>query len=127
MVRMARRTVCADKTHRNAVGFARNVECDFVALQPYRAAAFALYRTADHLAGNLPLAFPEHMVDRRPDRSQPPRDLAFGHPNRKSPGKFLRYESGGKIALAPARMIHQRGEERNVMADAVDVEGIERG
>src|ERR1700733_10470630 len=106
MVRMARRTVGADKAHRNAVGFARNVERDFVAVQPYRAATLALHRAADHLARNLPLALPEHMVDRRPDRRQPPRDLAFGLTNRKSPGKFLRDEAGGKIALAPARMIH---------------------
>src|ERR1700722_3419756 len=122
MMRMAQGTVGADKMHRNAVGFARNIERDFVPPQPYRAAAFALYRTADQLAGDLPLALAEHMVDRRPDRCQPPRDLAFGRANRKSPGKFLRYETGGKIALAPARMIHQRGEERNVMTDAVDVE-----
>ena len=42
-------------------------------------------------------------------------------------GKLLGDEAGGKIAAAPARMIHQRRQERNVVTDAVDVEGIKRG
>src|ERR1700733_10758894 len=120
MMRMAQGTVGADKMHRNAVGFARDIERDFVALQPYRAAAFALFPTADQLAGDLPLALAEHTVRWSPDPCRPPRDLAFGGANRKSPGKLLRYDTGRKIALAPARMIHQRGEERNVMTDPVD-------
>jgi len=37
-------------------------------LQPHRAAALALHRAADHLAGNLPLAFAQHMIDGRRDR-----------------------------------------------------------
>ena len=62
------------------------------------------------------------MIDRGPDCREPARDLAFGRTNRKAFRKFLRYEAGGKIALAPAPMMHQRRQERNVVADAVDVE-----
>ena len=100
---------------------------DLVALEPHRAAALALHRTADHLAGNLPLALAEHVIDRGADRGEPPRDLAFRRTRGKPPRKLLRDEAGGKIALAPARMVHQRRQERNVVADAVDIERIERG
>ena len=84
MMRMARRAVGVDEAHRNAVGFAQNIERDFVAFQPDRAAALALHRPARQLAGNLPLALAEHVVDGGSDRRQPAGDLAFGHANRKS-------------------------------------------
>ena len=61
------------------------------------------------------------------DRREPARDLAFRRARRKTLGKFLGDEAGRKIALAPARMVHQRRQERNVVADAVDIERIERG
>ena len=83
---------------------------------------FALHQTAAHLAGNLPLAFAEHVIDRSPDRGQPARDLAFGAANRKPLRKLFSDEAGGKITLAPARVVHQRRQERNVVPDAVDVE-----
>jgi hypothetical protein len=44
----------------------------------------------------------------------------------KSLGEFLRDKAGRQIALAPARMVHQRREEWNVVADAIDIERIER-
>src|SRR5260370_1619872 len=122
MVRIARRAVGADKSHRDAVGFARDIERDFVALQPYRAAALALHQPAVHLTGYLPLALAEHMIDGSRNRRQPAGDLAFRRTNRKPAGKFLRYEAGGKISLSPARLMHQRGEERDVVTDAIDVE-----
>ncbi len=84
MMPMAERAVGADKTHRDTVGFARDIERDFVALEPHRAAALALHQPADHLAGNLPLAFAEHVIDRRADRRQPARDLAFRRASRKA-------------------------------------------
>ena len=40
--------------------------------------------------------------------------------------EFLGDEAGGKPALAPARVLHQRGQERDVVLDPVDDEGIER-
>src|SRR5258705_12362740 len=126
-MRISRRVGGADKTHRDPVGFARNIERYFVALQPNRAAALALHQPAVQLAGNLPLALAQHMIDGRRNRRQPAGDLAFRRTNRKPSGKFLRYEAGGEIALAPARMMHQRRQERNVVTNAIDVERIERG
>ena len=41
-------------------------------------------------------------------------------------GKFLGDEAGRKAARLPARMRHQGREERDVVADAVDHERIER-
>ena len=46
---------------------------------------------------------------------------------RKPLWKFFGDETGRELALAPARMVHQRRQERNVVPDAVDIEGIERG
>ena len=83
LMRIAERAVGADEAHRDAIGFARDIERDFAAVQPHRAAALALHRAAGHLAGNLPLAFAEHVIDRGRDRGQPAGDLAFGHANRK--------------------------------------------
>ena len=41
-------------------------------------------------------------------------------------GKFLGDELGREPPLAPALVAHQHGEEGDVMAEAVDGEGIER-
>ena len=76
-MRIARQIVGADETHRDAVGLARDVERDFRAIEPHRAAALALHQPAVQLAGNLPLAFAEHMVDGGANRGKPPSDLAF--------------------------------------------------
>ena len=116
------RAVRADKAHREVIGLAHDLKRDFLALEPDRAAALALHGATDHLAGNLPLAFAEHVIDGGGDRGQPTRDLAFRRTRREPVRKFLGDEAGGKLALAPARMAHQRREERNVVPDTVDVE-----
>ena len=41
-------------------------------------------------------------------------------------GIFLGDEAGGELAGAEARMLHQRREEIDIVADAVDLEGVER-
>src|SRR6266700_612589 len=127
MMQMAGRAISADKTHRDGAGLARDVEKDLVATEPHRAPSLALDRTADHLVGNLSLALAEHVIDRRSHRGDPARHLAVSRVGGKSLRKFLRDETGRQPALAPARMIHQCGEERNVVADTVDIERIERG
>ena len=53
--------------------------------------------------------------------------LAFSDERPETVGEFLGDEAGREPPLAPARMLHQRGQKRNVMADAVDDEGVERG
>ncbi len=127
IVRIAGQSIGADETHRDAIGLARHIEGDFVAIEPHRAAAFALHQPAGQLSGNLPLALAKHMVDRGSHGRQPPRDLAFRRMGGKALRKFLRDEAGGKLALAPARMAHQRRQERNVVPDPVDVKRIQRG
>ena len=118
---MARRAIGFDKANHEIVGLARDLERDFLAIEPHRAAALALHGPSDHLARNLPLAFAEHVIDGGGNRCQPPRDLTFRRARRKSARKFLGDEAGGKLALAPSRMVHQRGQERNIVPDAVDI------
>src|SRR6266699_1277200 len=127
MMRLADRAIRADEAHRDAAVLARDVENDLVAAEPHRAPSLALDRPADHLPGNLPLALAEHVIDRRAHGGEPSRDLAFGRTRGKTFRKFLRDEAGGQVTLAPARMIHQCRQERNVVADAIDIERIERG
>ena len=89
-MRIAGRAVGADEAHRDAVGLARDVEHDLVALEPHRAAALALHQAAGQLAGNLPLAFAEHVIDRSADRRQPARHFAFRARARKIPSEIPR-------------------------------------
>ena len=126
-MRLAAHALGIDEAHRDGVGLARDIEGDLLAFQPHRAAALALHQPAIHLAGNLPLAFAKHVIDRSAHRGQPSRDLALRPPRRKPRWKFLRDEAGRKLALAPARVMHQGREERDVVTDAVDIECIERG
>src|SRR6266700_3916800 len=116
-----------DEANHDAVGLARDIEHDLLAFQPYRATALALYQAATHLAGNPRLAFAKHVIDRSTHRGEPSRDLALRLPRRKPFWKFLRDEGGRKLALAPARVMHQGRQKRDVVADAVDIERIERG
>src|SRR5216683_6541021 len=124
MMRLADRAVRTDKAHRDAAVLARNIENDLVAPEPHRAPAFALHRPTDHLARDLPLALAKHVIDGSTNRGEPSRDLAFGGTRGKAFRKFFRDEAGRQIPLAPAGMVHQRRQERNVVADAVDIERI---
>src|SRR5438445_7199157 len=105
-----------DEAHRDAVGLARDIEHDLLAFQPYRAAALALHQPAIHLARNPPLAFAKHVIDRSAHRGEPTRDLALRPPRREPLWKFLGDETGRKLARAPARVMHQGRQERDVMA-----------
>src|SRR6188472_934690 len=105
MMRMTLGAVGVDEPHRDAIGFAQDIERDLVAFQPYRAAALAPHRPARQLARNLPLALAEDVVDGSADRRQPAGDFPFGHANREPLGKLLGDEAGGEIAAAPAWMI----------------------
>ena len=68
----------------------------------------------------------ERVVDMRSGDRQPELGLALRDQRMETVGKFLGDEAGRKPSLAPARMLHQRRKERNVVADAVDDEGVER-
>ena len=60
--------------------------------------------------------------DRRKHRPAPPRPARPA----KAVGIFLGDEAGRQPPFAPARMAHQRRQERNIVLDAVDDELVER-
>ena len=72
-----------DKADREVIGLAHDLKRDLLALEPHRAAAFALHGSSDHLAGNLPLAFAEHVIDGGGYRGQPSRDFTFRRTRRR--------------------------------------------
>ena len=78
------------------------------------------------LAGNLALALVLDVVDVRGDRGHDDARLARGDERREAVREFLGDEAGRELARAPALMLHQRRQERDVVADAVDDEGVER-
>src|SRR6266516_549878 len=108
-MRIAGQSIGADEAHRDAVGLARDVERDLLAVKPHRAAALALHQAAGQLAGNLPLAFAQHMIDRGRDGGESSRDLAFRRARGKSLWKFLGDETGRTVSLTPARLMNQGG------------------
>ena len=66
------------------------------------------------------------MVDGDGDRGQQLQLLALRDARLEAALEFLGDESGGEPALAPARVLHQRGEKGNIVLHPVDDEGIER-
>ena len=65
-------------------------------------------------------------LDRGRDRRKHRLVVVVRDDRRKAVRKFLGDEAGREPALAPARMPHQGGEERDVVLDAVDHEVVER-
>ena len=126
-MRIAGLAVGIDEAHRDRLALARDLQQDLLAVEPDRAAALALHDAAAHLARDLPLALAEHVIDGGADRGNATCDLAFRHAHGKALREFLGDEAGREPAFAPARMVHQRRQERDVVADAVDVERVERG
>src|SRR5262249_21201432 len=61
------------------------------------------------------------------DGSDPSRCLSLGGAGGKTPRELFGDETRGKPSLPPARMIHQGGKKRDVVPDAVHVEGVKRG
>src|ERR1700722_5385457 len=79
------------------------------------------------LPGNMALSLVERVVDQRRGHDQTALGLALGDEGMKSVGKFLGDEAGRKPSLAPARMLHERRQKRDVVPDAIDDKGVERG
>ena len=78
-----------------------------------------------HLPGNLPLSFIGDVIDEGRDGGDEMRGFALRLRRDEAIGIFFRDEAGRQSARAPARLLHDRGEERNVVADAVDREAVE--
>src|SRR3569623_3357953 len=116
-MRIACLAVGVDEADRDRAALTRDLEQNLLTVEPDRAAALALHDAAAHLAGDLALALAEHVIDGRTYGGNPPRDLAFGRAHRKALGEFFRDEACREIALTPARMMHQRRQERDVVAD----------
>jgi hypothetical protein len=74
----------------------------------------------------LPFALAEGVIDRGGNRGNGLRRCALRHGTLETARKFFRNESCAQLAGTPARMLHDRGKERDVVADAFDREGVER-
>src|SRR5262249_12700474 len=98
---------------------------DFIGAKPDRATPFARERRAE-LARYFAFAFAEHMIDRCRYSSDGARDLALRRRAFETARKFLGNESRAQLAGAPARMLHHRSKERDIVADALDSEAVER-
>src|SRR5579863_1158186 len=125
-MRMARFAIGVDEVNHETVGLAHDLERNFLAIEPHRAPALAEDGTSDHLARNLSLALAEYMIDGGCNRGKAASDLALRRARGKPARKLLRNEAGREPALAPARVVHQRRQEGDVVPDAVDIKGIER-
>ncbi len=79
-----------------------------------------------HLRRDVALALVHAVVAGDRDRRHAPRGLPLRHRQREAFREFLGDEAGREIAGDPARMLHHRRDEGDVVADAVDGEGIER-
>ena len=78
------------------------------------------------LAGDEPLALVVRMVEGCGHAGQSMGALALGLQRGEAVGKFLRDEAGGQARLFPALVLHQRGQEGDVVANALNCEFIER-
>ena len=68
-------------------------------------------------------------VRQRDDRRRSRRNrvsILIGRGAVEAVGIFLGDEAGGEVARAEPRVLHQRGEEIDVVADALDLERVER-
>src|SRR5262249_8334322 len=120
------RVAAAGGADRDGVAVAGDVERDLAIAQADHALALAHHRLAGALAGDAALALAQDLVDRRRDRGHHLRSVALWHERAEALRVFLGDEGGREGALAPALVLHQRGEERDVVADALDGEGVER-
>src|SRR6185312_16063418 len=104
-----------------------DIERDLRAAEPDRALALAGDAAAVHLPRDPALALAQDMIDGGGDTRQQLGVFAHRRRGVEALGKFLGDEAGGKLSGTPALARHQRREKRNVVADAVDYEGVEGG
>ena len=116
----------ADEADRDRFALARDVERNLAVAEPHRAQALARDHAPRGLPGDPALALAQHVIDRGRDRGHDARGLLLRRLPVKAVGKFLGDEGGRELSRLPALVLHQRGEERDVVADALDREGVER-
>src|SRR6478752_520886 len=88
--------------------------------EPQSALAFARDALTIKLAGYAALALAQNVVNCGCYSGQYFTRLTLGCLRVKSPAKFFGNETGGEFSGLPAGMRHQRRQEGNVVADAVD-------
>jgi len=79
-----------------------------------------------HLLRDGAAALIAEMIDAGRHRDQGIAHLALRPRGLEALGKFLGNELGGKAPLLPSFVPHQHGQERDVVAEALDGEGVER-
>src|SRR5215469_17029621 len=102
-----------------------DLSVNLVWAEPDRAAPLTRQRGIE-LTGYLALAFAKHMIDGRSDSSDRVRDLALRRGAFETAREFLGDESRAQLAGAPARLLHDGGEKRDIVPDALDGEGAKR-
>src|SRR5579863_4712513 len=109
----------------DGVAVVRDVGLQLLTAQPDSATTLARDGGVE-LPGNAALAFAQNMVDRRRHAGNRARRGAGRSASLETVRKFLGDESSRKLRSTPARVLHDRGEERNVVADTFDGESVER-
>src|SRR5690606_4961928 len=84
------------------------------------------YSPPRHLTCDLPPSAVVEVINGSGDGCQNLQLFPSGGPGLEAVGILLLNEGRRQIALTPARVLHQRGQERNIVLDALDIEGIER-
>ena len=98
----------------------------FLLAEPHRPLALPRDGFAAQLSRNAPLALAEHVVDGSGDGCKHFCRFALRRDRMKAARKLLGNEASRKLPRLPSRMRHQRRKKWNIVADAVDHEGIER-
>src|SRR5262249_6811276 len=119
-------TAFLEHAHTDRLVLAQNLQPVLALAELDHAARIPANRAARELAGNLSLSLADREIDRGGDRGHQIGDLACGLASAESAGKFLGDERGRQPAGAEALVLHHRGEERNVVPDALDRELVER-
>src|SRR5262249_57561491 len=76
------------------------------------------------LTGNPGFAFAEHVIDGGRDRREPACGVCSGDDGVKAVGELLSEEAGRELSRLPPLVLHQRREERKVMAETFAAQPI---
>src|SRR5262249_23268991 len=103
----------------------RNLECDLTTAEPHCAPPVPGDGRSRALTGNTAFAFAEHVIDGGRDRREPACGVCSGDDGVKAVGELLSEEAGRELSRLPPLVLHQRREERKVMAETFDGKRID--
>src|SRR4029077_14197340 len=104
----------------------RTTRRDLLRPYPPPAPPLARDRRSWPLTGDAALSFAEHVIHRRGHCRKHARGGCVGNNGVKSVWVLLREKSSRELSRLPARVLHQRGQKRNIVPEALDCERIER-